>query len=195
MKIWFDSINNGINFYFLFAPAFMAAALLLRKKQEKINPAMFIINQISVMYIICLVSVTLFPLPSAEQASKLSVYDCQLIPFRFVADIIREKSLQSVAQVIFNIALTAPLGLLLRCSKKMTAAKAVTITFGVSLMIEIAQLTGLFFIYNGSYRLFDVDDLFLNTLGGFAGFCASAIFEGRKITDFLPVPMPVLPKP
>jgi glycopeptide antibiotics resistance protein len=42
-------------------------------------------------------------------------------------------------------------------------------TFLLSLIIESAQLTGLFFIYPGSYRLFDVDDLITNTLGGFLG--------------------------
>ena len=42
-------------------------------------------------------------------------------------------------------------------------------TFLLSLTIELAQLTGLFFTYPGSYRLFDVDDLMANTLGGFLG--------------------------
>ena len=42
-------------------------------------------------------------------------------------------------------------------------------TFLLSLTIELAQLTGLFFTYPGSYRLFDVDDLIMNTIGGFLG--------------------------
>ena len=45
----------------------------------------------------------------------------------------------------------------------------IIMTFILSLMIELAQLTGLFFTYPGSYRLFDVDDIMMNTLGGFLG--------------------------
>ena len=45
----------------------------------------------------------------------------------------------------------------------------ILLTFLLSLTIELAQLTGLFFTYPGSYRLFDVDDLMANTLGGFLG--------------------------
>ena len=51
----------------------------------------------------------------------------------------------------------------------MKRRNVIVLTFLLSLTIELAQLTGLFFIYPGSYRLFDVDDLMLNTLGGFTG--------------------------
>lgn len=40
----------------------------------------------------------------------------------------------------------------------------------LSLFYELTQLTGLYFIYPGSYRLFDVDDLMANTLGGLLGY-------------------------
>ena len=40
----------------------------------------------------------------------------------------------------------------------------------ISLTIETAQLTGGFGIYPCSYRLFDVDDLLLNTCGGLIGY-------------------------
>ena len=38
-----------------------------------------------------------------------------------------------------------------------------------SAFIELGQLTGLFFMFRGSCRLCDVDDLMLNTLGGLLG--------------------------
>ncbi len=47
--------------------------------------------------------------------------------------------------------------------------KVALYTFMFSLFIEIGQYTGLFFIYEGSYRLCDVDDLICNTLGGVIG--------------------------
>ena len=51
----------------------------------------------------------------------------------------------------------------------MVSCSSFLLTFLLSLTIELAQLTGLFFTYPGSYRLFDVDDLMANTLGGFLG--------------------------
>ena len=38
------------------------------------------------------------------------------------------------------------------------------------IFFEVTQLTGIFFIYPKAYRLFDVDDLLINTLGGILGF-------------------------
>ena len=51
----------------------------------------------------------------------------------------------------------------------MDTKKIVLLSFALSLFVEIAQLTGLFFVFNGSYRLCDIDDLIANTLGGFLG--------------------------
>ena len=51
----------------------------------------------------------------------------------------------------------------------MNTKKIVLLSFALSLFVEIAQLTGLFFVFNGSYRLCDIDDLMANTLGGFLG--------------------------
>ena len=47
---------------------------------------------------------------------------------------------------------------------------AIVAGLGLSFLIEIAQLTGLFHIYPCSYRLFDVDDLAMNTLGAALGY-------------------------
>ena len=50
----------------------------------------------------------------------------------------------------------------------------------MTLFIEIGQLTGLFFIYSGSYRFCDIDDIMANTLGGVIGYAAV------KACHFLP---------
>ncbi len=44
------------------------------------------------------------------------------------------------------------------------------IVFCTSLFFELTQLTGIFGIYKYAYRLFDVDDLILNTSGGIIGY-------------------------
>lgn len=47
--------------------------------------------------------------------------------------------------------------------------------FGLSLFFEITQITGFYGYYDCPYRLFDVDDLFLNTSGTVLGFFAAPI--------------------
>ena len=49
------------------------------------------------------------------------------------------------------------------------------------MFFELTQLSGLYFIYPRGYRLFDVDDLILNTLGGLFGY-----FLSRLVTHFIP---------
>ena len=75
-------------------------------------------------------------------------------------------------QVLFNVALLLPLGVYLRFFFK-KAKKwyvALPIIFSTTLFFEVSQLTALFGYYRYPYRLFDVDDLMMNTLGGMIGF-------------------------
>lgn len=75
-------------------------------------------------------------------------------------------------EVFFNVALLLPLGIYLRYFLK-TAKKwwvALTLVFSTTLFFEVSQLTALFGFYAHPYRLFDVDDLLTNTLGGMIGF-------------------------
>lgn len=50
-------------------------------------------------------------------------------------------------------------------------------SFLLSLFFELTQLSGLYGIYPRPYRLFDVDDLMLNTLGGTIGFLISGTLK------------------
>jgi glycopeptide antibiotics resistance protein len=65
--------------------------------------------------------------------------------------------------------MTVPFGFFFKFFINIKRKNIIIMTFILSLMIELAQLTGLFFTYPGSYRLFDVDDIMMNTLGGFLG--------------------------
>ncbi len=170
MNIWFESIYHGIEICIRILPVmiiFTAAVIFF--KGENTSPLRLIGVQGLVFYLICLFAVVFLPLPSAEQIASLRGYEGQYIPFKFVFDIAREKSLRSVLQVLFNIFMTAPFGFILRYCLGAKRRNIILLTFLLSLIIELAQLTGLFFLYPGSYRLFDVDDLMLNTLGGFLG--------------------------
>jgi uncharacterized RDD family membrane protein YckC len=63
----------------------------------------------------------------------------------------------------------------------------VPLAFGISLVLELSQITGLFGIYPCPYRYFDVDDLINNTAGATFGFLLALLLR------FLPKPVTVLP--
>ncbi len=153
-------------------------------KYKTVNPVRIGLNYFGLLYFLCLIAVVFFPLPTMEQAQQLSGHEFQSIPFHFICDIIKDNTLDitrpatylkglyntAVLQIICNILMTVPFGMLLRYYFGVSGKKIVIITCLLSLVIEIAQLTGLFGIYKGSYRLCDVDDLMANTLGGYVGY-------------------------
>ena len=73
--------------------------------------------------------------------------------------------------------LTLPMGIYLRYYFKRNLKQTIIICFLISLFFEITQLTGIYGIYNCPYRLFDVDDLMLNTLGGYLGYLITPVFS------------------
>jgi glycopeptide antibiotics resistance protein len=153
-------------------------------RYRKMNIVRIGLDYALILYYLCLLSLVFFPLPTPAQAASLSTHNIQLLPFHFVADIVRESPFvlsnphtyipalfdNTILQVVFNVVLTVPFGMFLRYYCGCDSRRIILYSFLLSLFIEIGQLTGLFFIYHGSYRLCDVDDLMTNTLGGFLGY-------------------------
>ena len=182
MNIWAENIISGIELYINLLPLiFIITAFFIFMKKGSIRPVQIIGTQCLVLYLICLINMVLFPLPGIEEISKLHGYNGQFVPFKFVADIAKDRTAESVLQVLLNIIMTVPLGFFFKFFLNMKIKNVILITFLFSLIIELAQLTGLFFIYPGSYRLFDVDDLMTNTLGGFLGTVVA-----NTVNDLLP---------
>ncbi|GAB3683384.1 VanZ family protein [Saccharopolyspora tripterygii] len=77
-------------------------------------------------------------------------------------------------QFVCNIALFVPLGALLRRAPPVTALAGA----GVSLFVEATQLTGLWFQFPCSYRVFDVDDVIANTAGALLGSAIAPLLRG-----------------
>lgn len=137
-----------------------------------------------ILYCLCAVSLIVFPLPADHSAVVESARTPQLHPFHVIEQIrettdfsLSDRStwgpaLRSpvVYEAIFNVMLTVPLGAylcyLFRCRWWM----ALLIGMVTTLLFETSQLTGLFGLYAHPYRLFDVDDLILNTAGTMLGF-------------------------
>ena len=72
--------------------------------------------------------------------------------------------------------MTIPFGIYLRYYFKQDFKHTVFYTFLLSLFFELTQLSGLYGIYPGPYRLADVEDLICNTLGGMIGYQIAFVF-------------------
>lgn len=154
------------------------------RKKGFINNYKALVLYSFVLYLICAYFLVVFPLPDFDYVKTLTTPRMQLIPFRFVIDFMKHSGLVltnihtylnaiksfEFIQPFFNVILTIPFGFFLRYYFKCDLKKTTIYSFIFSLFFELTQLSGLYFIYPRSYRLFDIDDLFLNTIGGIIGF-------------------------
>ena len=142
-----------------------------------------------VLYLLSAYFLIIMPLPSIEYVSHLTT-KVQLEPFDLVRNIIRTVHFDYkdfatyinilknayVYQTIYNLFLTVPFGMFLRYYFKCNFSRVLLLTLSLSLFFELTQLTGLYYIYPNAYRLFDVDDLIVNTLGGITGYLITPLF-------------------
>ena len=154
-------------------------------KTRSLNVRWFTYFYILMLYFLCAYFMTMLPLPSRESFATMRPVSelIQLVPFQNFFDIKADTLFRDIAILVFNVFLTVPLGFFLRYLFGFDLKKTVLIGFLTALLYEVTQLTGIFFIYPRPYRIFDVDDLMINTLGAFIGyFC-------------VPLLSPVLPTP
>lgn len=142
-----------------------------------------------ILYMLCAYCLVILPLPAGEAAANLSGHQAQLVPFTFLGDIARESDAvlsqprtwltvfnsNAFLTTLFNLFLTMPFGMYLRYYFRCGWKRTLVYSLLLSLFFELTQLSGLYFIYSGSYRLFDVDDLIVNTCGSMIGFVLARI--------------------
>ncbi|WP_258173528.1 VanZ family protein [Bacillus inaquosorum] len=164
--------------YFCFIFYRLIRRVLYKKSRLSIHKHIVIFCLL--VYFFNLISVTLFPMPIDADLIKDMKYDSYIpfvsgnnfIPFYFFVDVYHEGLQYYVIRSIGgNLILLLPVGLLFPLLfKKLNNVKRILLTgFFISLFIELAQLSISVYI-RSVYRSFDVDDLFLNTLGTVIGY-------------------------
>ncbi|WP_372011117.1 VanZ family protein [Paenibacillus chitinolyticus] len=156
-----------------------------------------------IFYFLAALFLVLLPLPEIRNTCSLQKPGTQhysLLPFQFIVDTFGNSGIvlsqpatyrllfnqPSFYQAFFNFLLLLPFGVYLRYffQDKKYWKKALGITFLLTLFYEVTQVTGIYGIYNCPYRIFDVDDLLLNTTGGVLGFFIApavlALFPSKK---------------
>ncbi len=158
-------------------------------KYGSINKLRVLIIYSFILYMITIYFLVILPLPSRNSVvpKKNMIH---LIPFGFINDFLSESNFvlsdpstylnaikhPSFYTVAFNILMTIPFGMYLRYYFKCSFKKTFILSLTLSLFFEMTQITGLYFIYPYPYRVFDVDDLITNTLGGVLGYLIIGIF-------------------
>ena len=153
-------------------------------------------------YVLCAFFMVILPLPEARYAAETGAVSLasQLVPFRFVGQFADAAGVVGLSLLrpgtwiaflrqpdvyctLFNVLLTLPLGMFVRYIFRATWWQALLAGFGMSLFYEVSQITGLFGYYDYAYRLFDVDDLIVNTFGCMLGWLIMFPLE-RHLPDF-----------
>lgn len=188
---YITSIKTAIFIFPFIALLFTMPFILYQyHKYGSINKLRGLIVYSFILYMITIYFLVILPLPKETNVVPKDNM-IRLIPFSFIKDFLNETSLvinnpktyiKALAEpcfytVIFNVFITIPFGMYLRYYFKCNLKKATIFSFLLSLFFEITQLTGLYFIYKYPYRVFDVDDLIINTLGGIIGYFIMGLFK------------------
>lgn len=141
-----------------------------------------------VLYMLVAYFMVILPLPSLESTVGNQWQDhINLIPCNQIIRYWKDRPLGIIEltdylssfalwQLLFNILLTVPFGIYLRYYFKQSFGRTVLYSFCLSLFYETTQLSALYGIYPGPYRLADVEDLICNTLGGALGYQIAYVF-------------------
>ncbi|WP_161958560.1 ElyC/SanA/YdcF family protein [Ornithinimicrobium cavernae] len=139
------------------------------------GPGHALICAAGLVYLMALWTYTIVPLPRVEDLVCDGTLRAQLLPLHFLSDIAPGRGPAglladpAVRQVVLNVALFVPLGMLTRHLFRWHPLTCLASGLVVSLLIELTQLTGIWWIYPCAFRLFDTDDLLANTLGAAIG--------------------------
>jgi len=144
------------------------------------------------LYLICTVFLVLFPLLKiTDDFCDKNVYleNIQIIPFKFILDIWTKNNIswgnlnlisilksQAFLQAFLNFLLLMPLGFYLNYYFRASFKIAAIISLATTTTFEVTQVTGIYGIYPCPHRLFDVDDLILNSSGAIVGYLIIPVF-------------------
>lgn len=154
------------------------------RKYGSINKLRTLILYSFVLYLLTMYFLVILPLPDPDTVHTTYVQMLNLVPFTFVFDFLKESPFEinkpatwimSIKDAtfyvpVFNVLMLIPFGMYLRYYFKCSFKKTLLLTALLSLFFELTQLSGLYFLYPGPYRLADIDDIIQNTTGGCIGY-------------------------
>ncbi len=129
-----------------------------------------------IVYSIGMVTYVLVPVPRDPAAfCERHHIEPNLVPFAY-----HDGLWAAILQLGLNILLFLPLGALLHSRGQHGFVVGTVAGFALSLLIELTQLTGVWFAYPCAYRHFDVNDIIFNTVGAAVGAAAALVVRRRR---------------
>ena len=191
MSVYLIPLQSALLLFpFLAAMITLPYIIMQYRKYGSILPIRVLIVYSFIFYLLCAYFLVVLPLPPIEEVASYTKPIMQLIPFASLKEFTMNSSLiwndpatyltalnePSLYLIVFNILLTVPFGVYLRYYFQCSWKKTLLLTFLLTLSFEFLQLSALFGYYPRPYRLFDVDDLITNTLGGMLGYAITPVF-------------------
>ncbi|WP_225743531.1 VanZ family protein [Marinilactibacillus sp. Marseille-P9653] len=203
MDIYIMPIRTAVIFFFLLSFFLLIPWLIYSyRKYGYLSIWASMVAYSFIFYMLTALFLVLLPLPATRDIRSLQSPDTKhysLIPFQFIWDIVHSSAVitqlstyielfkqSAFLQAFFNLLLLLPFGVYLRYffQSEKYWKKVFGLGFLVSLFFEVTQLTGIYGLYNAPYRIFDIDDLFLNSTGALLGFFIApvilSLFPSRK---------------
>ncbi|WP_243228963.1 VanZ family protein [Microbacterium sp. CIAB417] len=181
---------------------FVPFVSLSYRRRGHLSPGRLLVWASALVYFWAIWTYTLLPLPSGRRIEVCAGRELDpLALLREVRDL-RPLLGQGTAlladptflQIALNVVLFIPLGFFLRVLGGRGIVVALLAGFGVSLVIETTQLTGVWGIYSCAYRVFDDGDLMTNTAGAAIG-SVLALMVPRRLRGLAVAPDAGRPRP
>ena len=189
--VYIDSIYKGLLVFPFIAALFtLPYAVYQYNRYGSVSKYRTLIIYSFILYMLIAFFMVILPLPDRESTVGNTWQEhLNLIPLRQIWLYWNDKAFDaatfkaylvsmSLWQLLFNILLTVPFGVYMRYYFKLSLKRTVLYSFLLSLFYETSQITALFGIYPGPYRLADVEDLICNTMGGAGGYYIASVFCG-----------------
>ena len=188
--VYIDDIVTGLVIFPFIAALFtFPYAIFQYYKYGSVSKYRTLIIYSFILYMLIAYFMVILPLPDRASTVGNTLQDhLNLIPFKQIwlywhgrviswANLKAYMTSMSLWQLLFNILLTVPFGIYMHYYFNKSLKQTVLLSFLLSLFYEMSQLTALFGIYPGPYRLADVEDLICNTLGGAIGYQIAYLFN------------------
>ena len=189
--VYIDNIYKGLLVFPFIAALFtLPYAVYQYNRYGSVSKYRTLIIYSFILYMLIAYFMVILPLPDrASTAGNTWQEHLNLIPFRQIWLYWHDKVFgvaafkeylvsMSLWQLLFNILLTVPFGVYMRYYFKLSLKRTILYSFLLSLFYETSQITALFGIYPGPYRLADIEDLICNTMGGAGGYYIASVFAG-----------------
>ena len=192
MRLALVGIAGGL---LVFALILLPSIWLQRRRFGRVRPARLVGVAVICVYTMSLAGLTVAPAYDVEvtcrsRSGGVARWD----PFHSVAEVLGMQrggagllelaTSFPVLQVLMNMALFVPLGMILRGVFRQDATTSVALSMLLSALIEVTQYTGAFGLYPCGVRIADIEDLLANAAGAWIGALLAPLLTRWQVPLF-----------